>query len=99
MIPLKFLGDIMTICHRLASSRFRSLIAAKGSPFSASLHPASRGRGFYPEFDQFPVAIRLKRGDMLETDGFPMIFLEFSGYILTICHRLTRPLFKNPNRG
>ena len=66
-----------SISHRLKRPLFRTLISAKDSPFSASFQPSSRGPGFYPKFDHIPTAISLKRGAILETDGFPAIFLKF----------------------
>ena len=56
---------------------FRTLIAAKNAPFSASFRPSPRGPDFYPKFGQSSAAISSGRGVILATHGFPMIFLKF----------------------
>ena len=56
---------------------FRTLIEAKNAPFSESPRPSSRCHDFYPKFGQSSAVISSQSGAILETHGFPMIFLKF----------------------
>ena len=57
---------------------FRTLIAAKNAPFSVSLRPPSHGPDFYPKIQTTHSCDYVaKKGVILETHGFPGIFLKF----------------------
>ena len=55
---------------------FRTIIEAKTSTFSESYSPSPRGHGFTRNSAN-PKPRLAKKGVILETHGFPMVFLGF----------------------
>ena len=56
---------------------FRTLIASKDVPFSASFMSSSQWNWFYPKFGQFLSAISYRKGVFLETNGLAITPLKF----------------------
>ena len=70
-------GRSCAIYHRLGGGLFRTLIAAKYSPFSVSFRKSSRCPDFTQNADNPHPRLDSEKGSISETHGLPMGFLNF----------------------